>query len=478
MKWVADKMSRYLTKPLMAIGPEWLPFADLSTEALPLSRLLRLSMFQLTVGMAIVLLIGTLNRVMIVELGLSASLVGFMIALPLVFAPLRAVIGFRSDTYVSFLGWRRVPFIWMGTMLQWGALAIMPFALILMSGDTTGPAFVGPLAAAVAFLMLGAGLHMVQTAGLALACDLAPAEVRPKVVALLCIMLLLGMIASALIFGVLLANFNTVKLVQVIQGAAVVTLTVNLIALWKQEPRQPHLTAPDREHPDMRAMWQEFKANPKASRRLFALALGTAAFSMQDILLEPYAGQILHLSVATTTAMTAVFAIGGVAGLALAAHWLGRGTDPYRVAGLGSVVGLLAFVAVTLSAPFNSAKLFAVGVGMIGFGGGLFAHATLTAAMQDAAGDATGFALGVWGSVQATAAGLAIAAGGAIRDVIGWLAAAEHLGTTLSTPATGYGAVYMIEIVLLFATLIAIGPLVRAGVRSASTTHLNPQPQH
>ena len=57
-----------------------------------------------------------------------------MISLPLVFAPFRALIGFRSDTHRSALGWRRVPFIWKGTMLQFGGLAIMPFALLVLSG--------------------------------------------------------------------------------------------------------------------------------------------------------------------------------------------------------------------------------------------------------------------------------------------------------------------------------------------------------
>jgi MFS transporter, BCD family, chlorophyll transporter len=65
--------------------------------------------------MAAVLLIGTLNRVMIVELGVPASLVAVMVALPLV-APFRALIGFRSDTYRSVLGWRRVPYIWLGSL--------------------------------------------------------------------------------------------------------------------------------------------------------------------------------------------------------------------------------------------------------------------------------------------------------------------------------------------------------------------------
>ncbi len=79
----------------IGFGARFLPFADAATPDLPLSRLLRLSLFQISVGMALVLLVGTLNRVMIVELNVPASLVGVMISLPLLFAPFRAVIGFK-----------------------------------------------------------------------------------------------------------------------------------------------------------------------------------------------------------------------------------------------------------------------------------------------------------------------------------------------------------------------------------------------
>src|SRR6202012_5725861 len=119
------------------------------------------------------LLIGTLNRVMIVELGVPAWLVAVMVSLPLVFAPFRAIIGFRSDTHRSVLGWRRVPYIWMGTLLQFGGLAIMPFALIVLSGDSPGHVIAGRIRAAISFLLVGAGLQTTQTAGLALATDLA-----------------------------------------------------------------------------------------------------------------------------------------------------------------------------------------------------------------------------------------------------------------------------------------------------------------
>eukprot|EP01036_Dinobryon_divergens_P045002 gene45002-60080_t len=119
---------------LASLGPRFLPFADVASEDLPLSRLLRLSLFQISVGMAMVMLIGTLNRVMIVELQVPATLVSLMVALPLLVAPFRALIGFRSDNHRSQLGWRRVPYIWMGSLLQFGGFSIMPFALLVLAG--------------------------------------------------------------------------------------------------------------------------------------------------------------------------------------------------------------------------------------------------------------------------------------------------------------------------------------------------------
>lgn len=460
MSAIGTKLARTWTH----VSPRFLPFADAATPELPLGRLLRLSLFQVSVGMAVVLLIGTLNRVMIVELGVPAWLVAVMVSLPMVFAPFRALVGFRSDTHRSVLGWRRVPYIWMGTLIQFGGLAIMPFALIVLSGDANGPLIIGQVAAALAFLLVGVGLHTTQTVGLALATDLAPPHAYPRVVALLCMMMLLGMVGGALTFGALLANFSQIRLIQVVQGTAVATMALNVIALWKQEARNPAATARDRIQPTFRDAWNDFSQAPFAVRRLVALGLGTVGFSMQDILLEPYGGQVLNLTVGTTTLLSAVLAAGGLSGFGLAANWLGRGADPYRLAALGALVGLMAFSCVIFAAPTESLVLFAIGTVLIGFGGGLFAHCTLTAAMASARDGQIGLVLGVWGAVQASAAGTAIAAGGLIRDGVSMLAERGLLGQALSNTATGYSVVYHIEIAMLFATLVAIGPLVRHAV--------------
>jgi BCD family chlorophyll transporter-like MFS transporter len=454
------------------VGIRFLPFADAASAELPLGRLLRLALFQVSVGMAMVLLTGTLNRVMIVELGVATWLVALMVSLPLLFAPLRALIGFRSDTHRSALGWRRVPYIWFGTLLQFGGLAIMPFALLLLSGDTHAPPWVGHAGAALAFLLVGAGLHTTQTAGLALATDLAPPDARPRVVALLYVMLLAGMVGASAAFGALLADFSQLRLIQVIQGAAVVTMVLNLVALWKQEPRDPTRAPRGTPRPPFRATWRAFLRDARSRRLLVAVGLGTAGFSMQDILLEPYGGQILHLTVGDTTLLTALLAGGTLAAFAVGARWLARGTDPHRLAAAGLLAGLAAFSAVIFAAPLDSAALFRAGTALIGFGGGLFFVGMLTAAMDLAERGQSGLALGAWGAVQASAAGIAIALGGAIRDALSGLAARGALGPALDGPATGYSVVYHIEIAFLFACLVAVGPLVRrrgGAAREAST---------
>ena len=433
------------------LGPRFLPFSDAATPDLPLSRLLRLSLFQVSVGMALVLLIGTLNRVMIVELRVPASLVSIMLALPLVFAPFRALIGFRSDTHRSELGWRRVPYIWMGTLVQFGGLAIMPFALLVLSGggqSSHAPAWIGQLGAAIAFLLVGAGMHTTQTVGLALATDLAPVESQPKVVGLMYVMLLVGMIVSALVFGALLKDFSPARLIQVIQGAALTTMVLNVIALWKQEPRTRNRKPATQG--GFRESWELFSKGEGAIRRLVAIGLGTMAFSMQDVLLEPFGGEILKLSVSTTTMLTATLALGGLTGFTLASNVLSRGFDPFRMASIGAMVGVPAFLAVIASAAFNSQQLFMLGVLMIGFSGGLFSHGTLTATMNLAPKNMSGLALGAWGAVQATGAGVAIALGGVIRDVV----------AAYTNPTAGYVSVYALEIGLMVAAMIVMGPLI------------------
>ena len=456
-----NRVTKKLMQSWSNLGPRYLPFADAASDHLPLSRLLRLALFQVSAGMALVLLVGTLNRVMIVELHVPASIVSVMISLPIIFAPFRALIGFRSDNHKSALGWRRVPYIWKGALVQFGGLSIMPFALLVLSGagqSQQAPVWVGWVASGLAFLMVGAGIHITQTVGLALATDLAPEEDQPKVVGLMYVMQLMGMIVSALLFGWALQEFSPGKLIQVIQASAVATIVLNVISLWKQEPRT-QLAKPLQQEPSFIESWRTFSQGGNAMRRLLVVGFGTMAFSMNEVLLEPYGGQILDMSVSETTMLTAILAVGGLIGFSWASRVLSKGTDPFYMASIGALVGIPAFILIVLSAPFALKPLFLLGTFLIGFGGGLFSHGTLTATMQLAPSNQRGLALGAWGAVQATAAGVAIGLGGVIRDIVVAIGATNWLPEGLIAPATGYSVVYFLEIGLLIATIFSIATL-------------------
>lgn len=462
---------------LREVLPKILPFADAATNELPLLRLLRLSLFQASVGMMMVLLYGTMNRVMVVEKGVPTWLISMMVALPVLAAPFRALIGFKSDIHRSAFGWRRVPFIWFGTLMQFGGLAIMPFALLLMAEGGHVPTFVTWIAAGFSFLLAGAGLHTTQTAGLALATDLATEETRPRVVALLFVVLQVSMLVAALAYGVLLTDFNSMspgaanqRLIGVLQGVALLTVGFNLLALWKQESidqtRADQAVADAAAHapqPKFIETWRAFVRGGRATRLLIVLGLGTAGFTMQEILLEPYGGQVLDLTVAQTTRLTAIWAFGSLAAFALAARLLSRGSNPYRLAAYGGLLGVLAFVAVISAAPIGSSLIFRLGAMLIGFGGGLFMVGTLTAAMDMAEGGQSGLALGAWGAIQATCYGVAIGLGGVLRDLVTAIAAGADLGYGFGGPVIGYTFVYGLEILLLIASLIVIAPLALRG---------------
>ncbi len=449
---------RIALNQISRIGTRFLPFADVASTDVPLARLLRLSLFQISVGMALVMLYGTLNRVMIVELGVPATIVAAMLALPLVFAPFRTLIGFRSDNHRSALGWRRVPYIWRGTLLQFGGFAVMPFALLVLSGfgeSGDAPRWIGISSAALSFLLVGAGAHMVQTVGLALATDLVPERDQPRVVGLMFVMFLFGMAVSALIFGWLLMDYSPLRLIQVIQGVAVVTVVLNMLCLWKQEARDRTRAMSTHPLPEFREAWAQFAARPGAMRLMAMIGLGTAGFGMADVLMEPYGGQVLGMTVSQTTQLTAVLAGGGLLGFAIASRVLMQGVDPTRFAGLGALIGLPAFAAVIFAAFLQMTPLFVAGTFLAGFGAALFSHGTLVAAMRSAPREQVGLALGTWGAVQATCMGIAVMLGGLARDVL------MVTGGPEMAPEMAYVPVFAFEMLLLLAALAVAAPFLR-----------------
>tara|TARA_B100001173_G_C15945469_1_gene528997 strand:- start:435 stop:1181 length:747 start_codon:yes stop_codon:yes gene_type:complete len=222
--------------------------------------------------------------------------------------------------------------------------------------------------------------------------------------------------------------------------------------------------------PSFKKAWADFNSGRAAGQLLAVVALGTLAFSMQDVLLEPYGGEILGLSVASTTMLTASWALGALVGFFYAAIAMRRNKKPVILAAIAAGFGIVGFSGVIFADPFGIISLFYISTTFIGFGAGLFAVSTLTIAMALplALGAGRGLALGAWGAAQATAGGLGVALGGGLRDFVNSIALDGTLGATLAHSNTGYSFVYHTEIALLFLTLLAIGPLTRLAFNKKS----------
>ena len=316
-------------------------------------------------------------------------------------------------------------------------------------------------------------MHMVQTAGLALASDPVDEEDQPKVVGLIYVTLLVGMVISALVYGALLEAYTPGRLIQVIQGTAVLTVALNLFAMWKQEARSRARAAEMEAAPPPVPFAEAMSAlmdQPNMLRLLVVIALGTFGFGMADVLLEPYGGQALGFSVAETTKLTALLAAGTLVGFGIASRALSAGGQPENMAVVGAAVGIPGFTAIILSSLGGGSWMFLAGTLLTGLGAGLFGHATLTSAIRRAPKDRIGLALGAWGAVQATAAGIGVALAGVVRDVI---LSTQGAGSAVHTP---YNVVFLIEIAFLaLAVLVAIPLAVRrkksraAGAASSQT---------
>jgi hypothetical protein len=76
--------------------------------------------------------------------------------------------------------------------------------------------------------------------------------------------------------------------------------------------------------------WREYVGRPGVKRFLWTVGVGTCAFNMQDIILEPYGGQVLHLGVGATSLLNRTHCMWRTAGV-----WYCSGTAHARC-GCGS----------------------------------------------------------------------------------------------------------------------------------------------
>jgi BCD family chlorophyll transporter-like MFS transporter len=150
----------------------------------------------------------------------------------------------------------------------------------------------------------------------------------------------------------------------------------------------------------------------------FIFFVATLGFGTHDVLLEPYGGEILGMSVQATTLLTALWGIAMVVAIATAGLWLWRGGSSVRLLIAGGITGLLGFMLVSGAGYTSLPGIFQLGVSIIGVGRGLFIVGSIATVMSLADRHHTGLFLGLWGVVQALAQGFGTIGGGFTRDYV------------------------------------------------------------
>ncbi|GAB4571638.1 MAG: BCD family MFS transporter [Anaerolineae bacterium] len=409
-------------------------------------NILRMGFFPFALGLVGVFVSGTLNRVMIVELAIPATLVGVFFSVPLLLAPLRMWLGYRSDSHL-LLGLRREPYIVLGAIFS-GTGVLASTTLAATSGGRSLLAVLGLL---VAFMAYGVGKHLSSNTFEALIADKFEGAARSRAITLYKIPMFVGIIGGAIGLGRALETFSLGRLITIAFGVAALGFLLAGVAVLRQEPRDRPLEAVAAQARQTsfgqtfrRLVWQDRQA------RLFFIfvMLSIVGTQTQEILLEPYGALALNMSVAQTTRLTSLWGTGAILSMALGGGWLLKrfGYRPVLRAGLG--INVSVFLGIIVAGLLGSVELFRGLVLVLGVGTGLAFAGAMAAVIDFTTVTRAGFLMGVWGAAAELGEALGNLFGGAIVDTLRALT-----GSAL----VAYGAVFLLEGALLVAALALLG---------------------
>lgn len=405
-------------------------------------------MFQFTAGALSVLFLGVLNRVLRVELGLDLFLVTLLIGGGHYLGALVAIpFGYYSDRY-RVAGYRRTAHIIIGAVVATAVLAGSPWVAVWLAGEPTTPR----IAAAFAYFLLeGISTFIAGTAYLALITDRTAEAERGRATGVVWTLLMVGIIVTGVSAGTAMGEYEFGRFAALFGASALIAVALILFALWRQEPRvfEPLSVSTASLRAALKMVIQSRQS------RWFAAFLLVSMFSyfMQDVILEPFGGEVFALSPSATTRFNAYMGVGLILGMLYGGVRLIPQRGKRWVTALGCWIIVVAFAGLAASGFFQNARLLPLVIGALGLGAGFFTVGAVALMMDMTSTAHTGLFVGAWTLVQALAKGPASLVGGALQSSL------VSLGVV---PGVAYGAVFAFEATGM---LIAIAILSRVAVR-------------
>jgi BCD family chlorophyll transporter-like MFS transporter len=409
----------------------------------------RLGLVQAALGAIVVLTNSTLNRVMIVELGLAAIIPGLLVGVHYAVQITRPLWGHRSDTGGSRAVWILVG---MALLSLAGTLAS---ATTLLFGQSHA---LGLIVAFLAYVLIGIGIGASGTSLLALLALRTPPQRRTAAATITWMMMIMGIIITSVVTGIALEPYSHLRLIQVTAGTGAIAFGITWLAVLGIERKPTAVPTPAVSGPagrfsdSLREVWRDGEA------RLFTLfiAMSMLAYSTQDLILEPFAGLLFGMTPGQSTQLSGVQHAGVFAGMAVVG--LGGLVFGRRVPGLSRlfiIAGCLGSAA-TLALLCLAAALaphwpLTPHIFTLGFANGMFAVAAIGSMMALATRGRTGNAgmrMGVWGAAQAISFGLGGLLGSIALDI------GRHL---TGADGTAFGLVFGLEALLfLISAIVAL----------------------
>jgi len=380
---------------------------DAAPRGLGWLAIARLGLVQASIGAIVMLATSLLNRVMVVEYALAAAIPAGLVAWHYAVQLARPLWGHGSDR-----GRRRTPWIVGGmAVLAGGALLAVRATILLPDSPLPGAAL-----AILAFTMIGAGVGAAGTSMLALlASGVAPTR-RAAAAAVTWTMMIAGIVIAAGVAGALLDPFTEARLTGVASGVALSAFALACLAIWRLEPRaMAKFDTRDRgEAPAFAEALREIMQETGARRFTVLIFVSMLAYSMQDLILEPFAGLVFGMTPGESTSLSGLQHSGVLLGMILAgvggSAFAGRLPVDLRVWIVAGCAGSgLALAGLAMAALAGPGWPLGANVFGLGFCNGVFAVSAIGAMMGLAgAGEKTreGVRMGVWGAAQAIAFGL------------------------------------------------------------------------
>ncbi|MBD1831226.1 BCD family MFS transporter [Cyanobacteria bacterium FACHB-472] len=402
-----------------------------------LFTMFRLGLFQMGLGMMAVLALGILNRVMIGELAIPATIAAGTIAMHQFIAPARVWFGQMSDSKPLF-GFHRTGYVWVGAAL-FAIASFLAVQVMWQLGNVvqaaggwvwTTQTYGWTAVLALIFALYGLALSMSSTPFAALLVDVSDEDNRSKLVGIVWSMLMVGIVLGAIIGGTLLKKVAADAPLSELQASVnqlfmivpVAVFGLALLATVGVEKKYSRYTSRstlvDREDKiTLGKALRVLTANRQTGIFFTFLLVMTVSLFMQEAVMEPYGGEVFGMQVAETTKLNAYWGTGTLLGISITGFLIVPRLGKQKTTKLGCLLVAATFGLIILSGFTHNQKLLQGALLLFGLASGVTTTGAVSLMLDLTAAETAGTFIGAWGLSQAIARAIATVTGGAVLDV-------------------------------------------------------------